>query len=385
MSRLSSAEILAALVAFDTTSARSNLDLIAWVEAYLDRHGVRSERVYDSTGAKANLWATVGPADRGGYVLSGHTDVVPVEGQAWNTDPFTLTARDGRLYGRGSCDMKGFLACCLAALPDMLAAPLATPLHLAFSYDEEVGCVGVRGMIARLGQDLPLPLGCFVGEPTAMEVATGHKGKRSVRVTARGKACHSSLAPQGVNAVEWLARLVVEVQALGLEFAAGGARDELYDVPHSTAHVGTFHGGTALNIVPHEASIVFEVRVVGADDADAAVARIVRHAREVLEPAMQAVDPESGFDIAIYAGFPGLDTAEDAPIVTLAKGLAGRNSHCKVAYGTEAGLFQQAGVPTVIVGPGRIEQAHKPDEYIAASELAACDAFIGRLVERCRG
>ncbi len=385
MSRLSSAEILAALVAFDTTSARSNLDLVAWVEAYLERLGVASQRVYDETGAKANLWATVGPSDRGGYVLSGHTDVVPVEGQAWSTDPFTLTARDGRLYGRGSCDMKGFLASSLAAVPDMVERPLATPIHLAFSYDEEVGCVGVRGLIARLGKDLPMPLGCFVGEPTAMEVATGHKGKRSVRVTARGKACHSSLAPQGVNAVEWLARVVAQVQALGRDFALSGPRDALYDVPHSTAHVGTFHGGTALNIVPHEASIVFEVRAVPADDPDAAVAQVLRVAKEEWEPAMRAIDPEAGFTFEVYAGFPGLDTPESDPIVTLAKGLAGRNGHCKVAYGTEAGLFQQAGIPTAIVGPGRIEEAHKPDEYIEAAQLAACDAFVGRLVERCRG
>ncbi len=384
MSRLSAAEILARLVSFDTTSRRSNLALIEWIEAYLDGFGIGHERVYDATGQKANLWATIGPANRGGYVLSGHTDTVPVDGQDWSSDPFALIERDGRLYGRGACDMKGFLACCLAALPDMVALPLATPIHLAFSYDEEVGCVGVRGMIARLGQDVPMPVGCIVGEPTGMEIATGHKGKRSVRVTARGRACHSSLAPQGVNAVEWLSRLVVAVQALGQEFATAGARDPLYDVPHSTAHVGTFAGGTALNIVPDEASMVFEVRVVGADDADAAVARIVRLAREALEPQMRAVDPAAGFDIDIYAGFPGLDIAEDQSMVTLAKALAGRNDIRKVAYGTEAGLFHEAGVPTVIVGPGSIVQAHKPDEYVEVAQLAACQAFLTRLIETCR-
>lgn len=376
-------DILRALVGFPTVSRESNLDLIDWMEAYLSRFGVTAKRTYDATGLKANLLATIGPADQPGYILSGHTDVVPVDGQDWTSDPFVLAERDGRLYGRGACDMKGFLACCLEAVPAMVSAGLVRPIHLAFSYDEEVGCVGVRSLIESL-KDLPPMLGCFVGEPTSMQVSTGHKGKRSVRARAMGLTCHSSLAPHGVNAVEWMARLVVEAQRLGAGFAANGARDELYDVPHTTVHVGTFTGGTALNIVPDEAEIVFEVRAVSADDPDDVVARLMDHARRELEPAMKQVAPNAGFDFDVYAGFPGLDIAADEPVVTLAKQLAGRNDHCKVAYGTEAGLFQRAGIPTVIIGPGSIEQAHKADEFIETSQLALCSAFIERLIRVCQ-
>lgn len=378
-------DILSALVAFDTTSRNSNLALVEWVENYLQRYGVASERVYDATGRKANLWATIGPADVAGYVLSGHTDVVPVDGQDWASDPFTLVEREGKLFGRGACDMKGFLAVCLAMVPRMAEAKLARPIHLAFSYDEEVGCIGVRGLLEKLAGQPVKPLGAFIGEPTSMQVMLGHKGKRSVRVTVRGKGCHSSLAPQGVNAAEWGARLVAEIRTIAEEFAARGARDGLYDVPFTTAHVGVLRGGTALNIVPDECEILFEVRSVGADDPDAVVQRIIAYAREKLEPAMQAVDPATGFDFDVYAGFPGLDTAPEAAIATLAKALAGRNDHGKVAYGTEAGLFvAMADIPSVVVGPGSIGEAHKPDEYIEVAQLTRCADFVGRLIERCQ-
>lgn len=378
------AEILSALVGFDTTSYKSNLPMIQWIEDYLDGHGVPHERVYDATGQKANLWATLGPSDRPGYILSGHTDVVPVDGQDWASDPFRLTERDGRYYGRGTADMKGYLACCLALVPDMLDAPLATPLHLAFSYDEEVGCVGVRGMIDRLRQSSLQPLGCIVGEPTEMQVVIGHKGKRSVRVKVHGVGGHSSLAPQSVNAVEYLAAFVAQVQRLARSLEREGNRDPLYDIAHSTAHVGTFHGGRALNIVPDMAEAVFEVRAIAGDDPDAMLAGLVGYAREELEPAMQAVDPDTGFTFEVYAGFPGLDIAPDDPFVTIAKGLAGRNDHAKVAYGTEAGLYQSIDIPTVVMGPGSIGQAHKPDEWIAVSELEKCLTMLGRMIERCR-
>jgi acetylornithine deacetylase len=251
MSRLPKAtEILEALVAFDTTSRNSNLDLLAWIEAHLDRFGVAHERIVDPTGAKANLWATIGPAGTPGYVLSGHTDVVPVDGQTWSSDPFRLTARGGRLYGRGSADMKGFLACCLAAVPDMVAEGLAAPIHFSFSHDEEVGCVGVRSLIERLRAMPVKPAACFVGEPTGMDVVVGHKGKRSFRVDVRGRTCHSSLAPEGVNAVEYAARLIVNIRDMADRLARDGARDPLYDVPYTTTHTGVVAGGTALNIVP---------------------------------------------------------------------------------------------------------------------------------------
>uniref|UniRef100_UPI003BA96FC5 acetylornithine deacetylase n=1 Tax=Stappia sp. TaxID=1870903 RepID=UPI003BA96FC5 len=376
-----SVAILKDLVGFDTTSRNSNLDLIAHVEAFLAERGVKSIRIPDETGEKANLLATIGPADQPGYVLSGHTDVVPVDGQSWTTPAFDLSERDGRVYGRGSCDMKGFLACCLAKVDDMIAAPLKAPIHLAFSYDEEVGCKGVPSLVEHLVATHPLPRACFVGEPTEMQVVLGHKSKRSYKAIFTGKTCHSSLAPFGVNAVEHAAQLIVKIREIG-ERLAGGPSDDLYDVGFSTAHVGTCHGGTALNIVPDTCEVLFEFRVLPSQDADALVEEIIAYAREVIEPQMTARDPETGIVFEEISSFPGIDTAPDAEVTVLAKKLAGRNDHAKVAYGTEAGRFVEIGaVPTVVIGPGNIEQAHKADEFIEISELAKCEAFLDRLIE----
>lgn len=380
---MDSVAILSALVGFDTTSRLSNLPLIAWVEAYLAHHGVVGRRLPDATGRKATLWVTIGPADVPGYILSGHTDVVPVDGQDWASDPFVLTERAGRLYGRGACDMKGFVACALARVPAMVAAPLARPIHLALSYDEEVGCVGVCDLVDELAAAPLKPMACFVGEPSGMQVVLGHKQKRSLRAVVRGRACHSSLAPQGVNAVDYAALLAVKVREIGQRLAQGPS-DPLYETPVSTAHTGTLHGGTALNIVPDHAEMVFEFRVLPDQDIETLVAEVKTFAREVLEPQMRAVDPDTGIDLTVFAGFPGLDTAPDAPVASLAKRLAGRNDHAKVAYGAEAGRFAQAGIPSVIVGPGDIARAHRPDEFITRDELAACEAFIDRLIaEAC--
>jgi acetylornithine deacetylase len=378
-------DILSALVAFDTTSRNSNLQLIEWVEDYLRGLGVPSERLYEPTRQKANLWASIGPTEVPGFILSGHTDVVPVDGQDWSSDPFRLRQADGRLYGRGACDMKGFLAVCLAAVPRMREAPLRAPIHLAFSHDEEVGCIGGRRLAEHLSRGPVRQRACFVGEPTSMGVVIGHKGKRSVRVSVRGKTGHSALAPLAVNAVEYGARLVSEICRIGEDLASEGPRDHLYDVPHSTGHVGILRGGTAINIVPDQAEILFEFRVIGGVNPDALVAEVIRHARDVLEPRMQAVDPSAGFDFEALSGFPGLDMPPDAEIVTLAKELAGQNGHTKVAFGTEAGLFNHiAGIPSVIIGPGSIEQAHKADEWVAMDQLQTCAAFVVRLIERCR-
>jgi acetylornithine deacetylase len=384
MSRLQkTTEILDALVGFDSTSRNSNLPVVAWIEDYLDRLGVVHERIPDQSGNKANLWATIGPAGPAGYILSGHTDVVPVDGQDWSNDPFRLTERGGRLYGRGATDMKGFLACCLAAVPEM--RQLARPIHLAFSHDEEVGCVGVRNLIAQLQARAVKPAGCFVGEPTGMNVVIGHKGKRSFRVSVRGRTCHSSLAPEGVNAVEFAARLIVVIRDMAERFARDGARDPLYDVPFTTTHTGVVQGGTALNIVPDLCRFDFEFRSIAADDVEALAGEVMAYSRERLEPQMQAIAPEAGISFEVISGFPGLDTPEAGEVVGLAKSLAGRNDHGKVAYGTEGGLFAQAGIPTVVIGPGSIEQAHKADEFIVASELAACGDFLDRLIAHCRG
>lgn len=375
---------LSTLVAFNTTSDLSNLDLVDWAERHLTSLGFRTERIYDASGCKANLWATIGPEDVPGYILSGHTDVVPVNGQTWTGDPFRLHVQDGRAFGRGACDMKGFLAVCLTLAADMAAARLTAPLHFAFSYDEEIGCRGAPSLVQRI-RDLPCrPQACFVGEPTLMSVVIGHKAKRSARATVRGLSCHSSLAPEGVNAVTWGARLVSEIQHISDRLSSEGARDDLYDVPHSTGHVGVFHGGDALNTVPDLAEIMFEFRTLPQDDPNALVDEVVRFATMKLEPQMRERCTDAGFSFNVYAAYPGLDTDPDSLVVRLAKQLAGSNEHTKVAFGTEAGLFDSvAGVPTVVVGPGSIEQAHKADEWIAISELDRCASFIDRLIACC--
>ena len=379
-----SIEILEALVGFDTTSRNSNLPLIDWVEGYLGRCRVAYERIPDQAGVKANIWATIGPADKPGYILSGHSDVVPVDGQSWASDPFRLSRRDGRLYGRGATDMKGFVACCLAAVPDMTARRLERPIHLAISYDEEVGCIGVRDIIARIERSAVKPAGCFVGEPSLMQVIVAHKSKRSLRVTVHGHTAHSSLAPQGVNAVEYAARLIVKIRDISERLAAKGPRDPLYDVPFTTGHTGTVNGGTALNIVPESCTFEFEFRSIGADDVNALVDEVISYGRNTLEPAMKAVAPETGIAFDNRSGFPGLDTPASADVVALAKQLMGTRDHGKVAYGTEAGRFSAAGIPSVVIGPGSIDQAHKADEFIAESEMAKCVGFIALLIARCR-
>lgn len=375
--------VLEGLVGFDTTSRNSNLALIGWVEAYLDRLGVGHARVPDETGSKANLMATIGNADVPGYILSGHTDVVPVDGQNWSSDPFRLTQRGGRLYGRGSTDMKGFVACCLAAVPDMLARELRQPIHLALSYDEEVGCLGVRGIIDRLRHWPVKPAGCFVGEPTCMQVVIGHKAKRSVVATVHGRTVHSSLAPLGVNAVEYAARVIAKIRDIAERLEREGPRDPLYDVPHSTAHTGLVHGGSALNIVPDLCTFEYEFRTIAADDPDALAEEVASYARDVLVPQMKAVAPDAGIGLRDRSSFPGLDTRPDDEMVGLSTSFSGRNDLAKVAFGTEAGGYAADGIASVVVGPGSIDQAHKADEFIAVSELEKCGAFIDRLIEHC--
>ena len=376
--------ILTDLVAFDTVSHKSNLPLIAYIERYLADLGGASERILDKTGQKASLFATIGPGDTSGYILSGHTDVVPVEGQAWTNDPFTLTQRDGRLHGRGACDMKGFVAACLALAPEMAAARLRLPIHLAFSYDEETGCTGVRPMIERLAQNPILPLGCFVGEPTSMNVVVGHKAKHAVRASLRGKTCHSALAPHGVNAVEYAADLIMLMRETARDLAADGPRDPLHEIPYTTGLTSVAHGGRALNIVPDLCELEMEIRAIGAHDPKIIMTGVMQRAETEIAAAMRAADPACGIDFAEIQSYPGLDTDPQAPLITLTKQLAGRNGHGKVAYGTEAGLFMaMAGIPAVVIGPGSIEQAHKADEFIAISELTACGQFLTRLIAHC--
>jgi acetylornithine deacetylase len=378
-------DILAALVAFDTTSRNSNIACADWIVDYLAKYGVKTERFVNAEGDKHNLYAIIGPADVPGYVLSAHTDVVPVDEQVWATDPFVLSVKGDKAYGRGACDMKGFLACTLAMVPEMVRSGLKTPIHLAYSYDEEVGCTGVRDMLVHLAPREPRPIAAFIGEPSSMQVIIGHKGGQRVTCKVRGKAAHSSLAPHGVNAVEYGARLVARIKDMAEAQEANGSRDELYDVPHSTLHTGIFSGGTSPNIVPHQAEISFECRNISSDDPMTYIKEIMRYAHEELTPRMRRIDPGAGFEFELRPSLPALETPVDHPAVTMAKRLAGRNDHAKVAYGTEASLFQEmAGIPSVVVGPGDIDQAHKPDEWILISELEKCNLFIQRLIDECR-
>ena len=380
---MDSISILEKLVAFDSVSSKSNLPIISWIEEYLSSLGVSSTRVPDESGDKASLYATIGPLDQPGYVLSGHTDVVPVEGQAWSSDPFALEIRDGLVFGRGTCDMKGFLACALSAVPAMQSVQLTTPLQLVFSYDEEVGCTGVRPLLREMSQWPVLPRGCIVGEPTSMNVVIGHKEKLSKRAVVTGFTGHSALAPQAVNAAEYAARLVTAISDIGRRLATSGPQDELYDVPHTTAHVGRFTSGTQLNIVPNHAEFDFEFRAVAADSTSELMAEVENVARE-LELQMQQVHKDSRIEFLPYSEIPGLDTAVENELVAMVKHIAGRNSHGKAAFSTEAGLFDQmAGVPTIVCGPGSIAQAHKADEYISTEQLNSCDEFLGALIQHC--
>lgn len=377
----SSLDMIKTLIGFDTTSRDSNLDLIHYIRNYLATLGVESELVFDEDGNKANLYATLGPRDQPGILLSGHTDVVPVDGQDWHSDPFTAVQKDGRLYGRGVCDMKSFVAICLAYAPRMLDRGLQIPIHFAFSYDEEVGCIGVRRLIDTLGGMTVTPSMCIVGEPTEMQVTISHKGKHSYRAHVRGLEAHSSLAPQGVNAVENAAELIAYMKSMARRIAAEGPFDAEFDIPHTTVHTGTINGGTALNIVPKDCVFEFEFRNLPEHDPAALLSEVERHIRETLEPEMKAIDPTAGFSIEEISSIPGLDTDPGDEVVTFAKALAERNDHGKVAFGTEAGLFQQrAGIPTVVCGPGSIDQAHKPNEFIALEQVEKCEQFMDRLM-----
>ena len=375
-------DILTTLIGFDTTSRNSNLELIEWVSAYLGDLGVDTTLVHNDEGTKANLYATLGPQDKPGVMLSGHTDVVPVDGQEWKTDPWALTERDGLLFGRGTCDMKGFIATCLAFAPAFVERARSMPVHFAFSYDEEVGCIGVHTLLEKM-QQMPIkPAMCIVGEPTSMQVVTGHKGKRSYRATINGFEAHSSLAPHGVNAIEYGARLVTFLRSMAERFSLKGPFDEMYDVAYTTVHTGTMRGGTALNIVPKHCEIEFEFRNIGSHDSDEIIAEIEAHVADVLNPAMQAVQPETGILIEEVTSAPGLDTGADEDVVAFVKALAGRNDHTRVAFATEAGLFRErVGIPTVICGPGSIGEAHKPDEFVAIDQLALCERFMNRLLD----
>jgi acetylornithine deacetylase len=382
-SRLTVAELLARLVAFDTTSRNSNLALIDFVRDHLDRLGIASTLVFDDTGGKANLIATIGPASVAGLVLSGHTDVVPVDGQDWASDPFVVRAQDGRLHGRGTTDMKGFVAAVLALAPELQERRLAAPVHIALSYDEEVGCKGAPRLLDHLAGALPvLPFGCVVGEPTGMRVANGHKGKAGFECRVTGHASHSALNHQGVNAIEIAAEIILRLRRRNLDFRARGPFADGFEPPHCTVTTGVIEGGTALNIVPGECRFAFEFRTLPGQDPAALLAEVQAFAEEELLPAMRARHPDTGIAWRELMSYPALGANAEPAFERLCCALAGGAAPRKVAFGTEAGLFAARGIASVVCGPGDIGVAHQPDEYVELAELERCSAFLRRLVDR---
>ncbi|MDP9138083.1 MAG: acetylornithine deacetylase [Pseudomonadota bacterium] len=381
MTPSSSVDYLAKLVAFPTVSRDSNLDLIDFVRAEIERLGGDCRLVASEDGNKANLFATIGPQDRQGILLSGHSDVVPTEGQAWSSDPFTLRHAEGRLHARGSADMKGFIACCLTMLGNARQRRLVQPLHLAVSYDEEVGCLGVRRLIDMI-EGLPVqPRFCIVGEPTSLQVVTAHKGKVGMRVACRGLEAHSSIAPTTVNAVHLACDLIARIRAIQAAIAATGAKDCDYVVPYTTLHAGNIAGGEVINIVPNHCRFEYEIRYIPEDDPQPIVRRIEKAADEIVADARQLFDG-AAIVFTPAAAYPALNTNPDSEVVSFVRALTGGNSLGKISFGTEGGLFQERlGVPTVVCGPGDIAVAHKPDEYVEESQMAACDRFLARLLD----
>jgi acetylornithine deacetylase len=370
-----SLELAQTLVRMNTVSANSNLALIHFIRDELQKLGVRSRLTFNAEKTKANLFATLGEGRPSGLILSGHTDTVPWEGQDWSVDPLGAVVRDGRLFGRGSADMKSFIALAVAHAPLFLESKSPFAVHLAFSYDEEVGCFGVKDLIADMREAGVKPLACIVGEPTSMVPAIAHKGVYRYRCCVRGKEAHSSLTPQSVNAIEMAARLVGKVRDMAEGFERSEPRYDGFDVPFSTASVGQFHGGIADNVVPRDAEFRYEFRDLPTADAAAMQAEVVAHAR-ALEPAMKKVTPEAGFRFETICEIPSfLGSAADS-VTRLAQRLAGTQDTTLVAFGTEAGIFKKSGISTVVCGPGSIVQAHQPDEFVNLEQLARCEAFM---------
>jgi len=378
---VNSVQILDRLVGFPTVSRDSNLALIEYVRDFLGARRIESRLYMDAEGRKANLYACIGPADRGGVLLSGHTDVVPVDGQPWSSDPFRLQERGARLYARGAADMKGFLACALRAADRASGRPLWLPLQLAFSYDEEVGCLGVRSLLDDMASWKQLPRFCIVGEPTLLRTAVGHKGKTGIRATCHGRAAHSANPSQGINAIHMASALVERLRRRQADIETCGARDPAYDIPYTTLHVGTIQGGSALNIVPARCELEFEIRNLPADDP-AALIGAIRADADAIADAMHG-DGSALIDLEPIQDYPGLDTPPDAEVVQLAAALTGNRERVKVGFGSEAGLYSgRLGIPTVVCGPGSIDQAHKADEFVAIDQLQRCDAMMDALLDR---
>ena len=377
-------QMLSKLIEFDTTSSESNLALMHFIQAFLQEHDVQSRLIYNQEKTKANLYATIGPQDKAGVMLSGHTDTVPVAGQNWTQKPYQLTQVDDRFYGRGTSDMKGFIAAVLASVPQMQVTPLCTPIHLAFSYDEEIGCVGVRKLIENLKDQSIKPAICIIGEPTSMQVVTSHKGKIAAKVSVIGKECHSGMAPLGVNAIHYAARLIHWLEQLAQQKQQSGPFDPSYDIPYSTVHTGTVKGGQALNIVPNLCEFSFEIRNIASEDPLQLLADFKAYAQNLITQ-MHEIDEACDIHIELTTQYPGLSTSETEDVVTYVRNLAQSFDKANINFGTEGGLFSQVlNIPTVVCGPGSMAQGHKPDEFITAEQLSQADLFLHKLIQSLR-
>src|SRR6266700_843492 len=368
------------LIAFDTVSRNSNLDLIAFAQSTLEQAGAKTRLTYDTAKTKANVFASLGPQRDGGYVLSGHTDVVPVDGQDWSGNPFAAEIRGECLYGRGAADMKGFIGVALALLPEFAALNLKRPLHFAFSFDEEVGCVGVRRLLEDLNTAQIHPALAVIGEPTEMRVVAAHKAGAVIETLVRGREGHSSAPSRGANAVMMAGEFIASLAALGKELMTD--TDEHFEPPFTTIQANMVSGGTAVNVLARDARVMWEYRALPDQDAAAIVTRAMMHAQSAILPRYRPGAPEAQFETRVKAAYPGLARDVNSPAVKLACALLGSNDVHAVSYGTEAGLFQGAGIPAVICGPGSIAQAHKADEFVALEQLDACAAFLRRVAQK---
>ena len=380
-----SIEMIRRLIAFQTVSRDSNLGLIEWTRDYLRCFGAETTLTYDDTRLKANLFATLpaqdGNTTRDGLVLSGHSDVVPVDGQPWDTNPFEVVQKDDRLVGRGVADMKSFAAIALSSVPQFVQRGLKRPLHFSLSYDEELGCIGVQRLIADIVKRGIRPAGCIIGEPTGMRVVVAHKGKMSWRCRERGHEAHSALTPRGVNAVEIACDIVAHIAHRAREYREHGLHDAAFDVPYTTVQAGVIRGGTAVNIIPRDCSFDFEIRHLPGDDPRAFFADVKAHAEGFL-PAMRAIDSSTHIEFDQLSTLPAFVTAPDSPLAALGLEITGAREVAKVSFGSEASWFDAAQVPTILCGPGRIEQAHQPNEWIGLDQLARCQAFMSDLADR---
>ncbi|UVK90580.1 acetylornithine deacetylase [Pseudomonas sp. B21-051] len=379
-----SVALLRTLVGFDTTSRESNLQLIEFVRNYLAGFDVPCELIYNAERSKANLFATIGPAEQPGIVLSGHNDVVPVDGQPWTVAPFELSEHDGKLFGRGTADMKGYIACVLSLVPALVAADLRMPVHIALSYDEEVGCLGVRSLLAELEQRPVKPLLCIIGEPTELKPVLGHKGKLAMRCDVHGHPCHSAYAPLGVNAIEYAAELIGELGRIGQQLKAPEQHDARFDPPYSTVQTGVISGGKALNIVPADCRFDFEIRALPSQDPTQVAQQLQAYAEQQVLPRMRAVSEHSAIRFSELSAYPGLATDAQSQAAELIAAFCGSREFGTVAFGTEGGLFDAAGIPTVVCGPGSMDQGHKPDEFVSRAQLDACDAMLQRMLTSIR-